>query len=199
MTTATLETAAVERVAAGDAERAVATLTRAFAADALVRWFYPDPGQYRTHWPELMRLYAADALAHGTADRADGFAGVALWLPPDGGPDEEALAALVERSVPAPAQADAFALFEQMGAAHPAEPHWYLPFIGVDPLHQGKGAGTALLRHGLARCDRDGLPAYLEATSPRNRRLYERHGFAAVGTIRAGSSPRMWPMVRAPR
>jgi hypothetical protein len=22
---------------------------------------------------------------------------------------------------------------------HPSEPHWYLPIIGVDPVHHGKG------------------------------------------------------------
>jgi hypothetical protein len=31
----------------------------------------------------------------------------------------------------------------------------------------------------LARCDREGMRAYLDATSQRNRGLYERHGFAA--------------------
>jgi ribosomal protein S18 acetylase RimI-like enzyme len=192
-------TTAVERAATDDAERLVATLTRAFETDDVVRWVYPDDRQYLTSWPELMRLYAAGALAHGTADRADGFAGVALWLPPGVGPDEAALVALVERSVPAETQAEVFDMFAEMEAAHPHEPHWYLPFIGVDPLHQGKGAGSALLRHALARCDRDGLPAYLEATSPHNRRLYERHGFEVIGTIRVGPSLRMWPMRRAPR
>lgn len=40
---------------------------------------------------------------------------------------------------------------------------------------------------------------YLEASSPRNKALYERHGFEATGVIQAGSSPPMWPMVRTPR
>jgi hypothetical protein len=39
----------------------------------------------------------------------------------------------------------------------------------------------------------------MEATSPRNRRLFERHGFETDGAIRAGASPPVWPMVRAPR
>jgi hypothetical protein len=48
-----------------------------------------------------------------------------------------------------------------------------------------------LLRHALERCDRDRLPAYLDATSPRNRALYARHGFEELGVIQAGSSPPM--------
>ncbi len=42
-----------------------------------------------------------------------------------------------------------FALFEQMGGSHPAEPHWYLPFIGVDPAWQGAGYGSELMKHAL--------------------------------------------------
>jgi GNAT superfamily N-acetyltransferase len=48
------------------------------------------------------------------------------------------------------------------------EPHWYLPLIGVDPAHQGKGHGDALMAYALQQCDRDHLPAYLESTNPRN-------------------------------
>lgn len=49
---------------------------------------------------------------------------------------------------------------EQMGRYHPQERHWYLPFIGVDPLHQGKGYGAALMQHALIPCDRDHTLAY---------------------------------------
>ncbi|MBA2414831.1 MAG: GNAT family N-acetyltransferase [Geodermatophilaceae bacterium] len=33
----------------------------------------------------------------------------------------------------------------------------------VDPSRQGQGLGSRLLETGVARCDRDHLPAYLEA------------------------------------
>ena len=67
------------------------------------------------------------------------------------------------------------------------------------PTKQGHGHGSALLAHALDRCDQDHLPAYLEASSPRNKALYERHGFEEIGVIQAGSSPPMWPMVRPAR
>jgi GNAT superfamily N-acetyltransferase len=51
---------------------------------------------------------------------------------------------------------------------HPKEPHWYLAFVGCDPTCQGQGLGSALIKEGLRRCDADGLPAYLESSSPRN-------------------------------
>jgi hypothetical protein len=46
---------------------------------------------------------------------------------------------------------------------------------------QGTDLGSAMLRHRLARADTDGLPTYLEASSPRGRALYLRHGFADLG------------------
>lgn len=85
-----------------------------------------------------------------------------------------------------------------MGELHPSAEVWYLPLIGVDLVAQGRGLGSALLRHTLTTCDSDGLPAYLEATNPRNRDLYARHGFAVIGVIQAGSSPPIRAMLREP-
>ena len=115
------------------------------------------------------------------------------------GPDEEAVGELVERTVAASRRGDIYALIGKMGAYHPPEPHWYLPLIGVDPLHQGKGCGTALLKFALERVDRDHLPAYLESTNPRNISLYQRHGFEILGTIQVGGSPPVVPMLRQRR
>lgn len=82
---------------------------------------------------------------------------------------------------------------------HPHRRHYYLPVIGIVPEWQGRGFGSALLRPMLERCDQEGLPAYLEASSPRNRALYERHGFKVVEEIRvADDSPLMWRMWREP-
>ena len=51
----------------------------------------------------------------------------------------------------------------------------------------------------LDRCDRDGLPAYLEATSTRNRDLYLRLGFAVLEQMELpGGGPLVWRMWRGP-
>jgi GNAT superfamily N-acetyltransferase len=89
-------------------------------------------------------------------------------------------------------------VFEQMDQLHPSDAHWYLPLTGVDPVAQGRGLGSALLRHTLMTCDSDRLPAYLEATSPRSRDLYLRHGFNVVEVIKSGTSPPLWAMLREP-
>ena len=106
---------------------------------------------------------------------------------------------LFHRSLPEHAQADLFAIFEQMGSYHPDEPHWYLPLIGVDPAHQRRGYGSALLEHALRACDADGTPAFLEASSLESIPLYQRHGFEVLGTIQVGTSPPITPMLRRPR
>jgi GNAT superfamily N-acetyltransferase len=129
----------------------------------------------------------------------DGYAGAALWLPPEVHPDEDVLLTLLQSTVSEPLQPNIFAVFDQMGHYHPREPHWYLPLIGVDPFHQGKGYGAALLQHALLRCDRDHTLAYLESTNPKNISLYERHGFVLLGTIQVGTSPPLFPMLRKSR
>jgi GNAT superfamily N-acetyltransferase len=126
---------------------------------------------------------------------SDGYFGTALWLPPDASPDEQGLMGLLDTVAPAK-RADMRAVIEEMGRYHPGEPHWYLPRRHDADQRQGRGLGAALLRRGLAECDRAQLPAYLESTNPRNRPLYERHRFEAIGEIRVGSCPPIVPMLR---
>jgi len=128
----------------------------------------------------------------------DGYAGVALWLPPGVHPDEDAMNSLLQLTSPQ-MQKDGPAVFEQMARNHPKEPHWFLPFIAVDPMHQGKGHGSALMQHALVPCDRDHVLAYLESSNPKNIPLYERHGFELLSTIQVGTSPPIFPMLRKPR
>jgi ribosomal protein S18 acetylase RimI-like enzyme len=194
-----VEAGAVGAVAPPDMDGAIATLTLAFGTDPMARWSLPDPGRYLAIFPAVVRAMGGRALDHGTADRAAGLAGVALWLPPGVGMDEEALGAIMAESLSADRQEEALAIFEQMADHHPSGPHWYLAMIGVDPSCQGKGYGSALLEHALRRCDRDGLPAYLESSNPANVPLYERHGFSVRGRIQVGSSPNLVPMLREPR
>lgn len=184
---------------AASAERAVTTLVTAFAADPVIRWIYPAPAAYLAHFPEMVTLLAAPAFATGNAFQDDDATAAALWVPPGFDPDGAAAADLLQRTVAPERWDEAFAFLAQVEEHHPAAPHWYLPFVGVDPMHQGRGRGSALLARGLARCDAGRLPAYLEASTRDNRRLYERHGFVALGEIRAGDSPPLWPMLRPAR
>ena len=180
-------------------QRAVSTIVMGFSSDPVVRWFLPEPHQYLTYFGELVSLMAGGAFEHSSAYCTDDFMAASLWLPPGVHSDMEAMGELAVKAVAQRDQEKIFGFLGQMGEYHPTEPHWYLPLIGVDPAQQGKGYGSALLRHALQISDRDKLPAYLEATSPHNRRLYERHDFEAIGEIQSADSPPMWPMLRKPR
>jgi ribosomal protein S18 acetylase RimI-like enzyme len=193
-----LDIGIVRPVATEDEVPAIQTIVLAFATDPVTRWAWPHSHRYLAAMPAFVRAFAGGAFTHGGADCTKECIGAALWLPPGVHPDEERLSELMETASPA-ARNDGAAIFEQMAKYHPSEPHWYLPLIGVDPAHQGKGLGDALMASALARCDRDKLPAYLEATNPRNISLYRRHGFEPLGTIQVGSSPTLVPMLRPPR
>ena len=189
----------IKKVATAEQDTAIRAIVEGFSADPAARWMYPDSQQYWQHFPSFVKAFAGAAFDHGSADLVDGYLAAALWLPPGIHPDEEAMGKLIRSTVPEVDQENVFALFEQMDRYHPAEPHWYLPMIGVDPAHQGKGFGSALLQHGLTQCDREDKLAYLESTTPSSVRLYQRHGFELLGTIQVGSSPQLFPMVRKPR
>jgi ribosomal protein S18 acetylase RimI-like enzyme len=186
-------------VTSTDKERAIATLVTAFTSDPILRWVMPDPHQYLTFFPELLRRFAGKAFDGQSAYSTDAFMGAALWLRPGVEPDQEPLVELIQQAIPEADQEKVFAMLEQMGEYHPQEPLWYLPVIGVDPARQGRGLGSALLEHVLAECDGEHKPAYLEASSERSRALYERHGFQTTGTIQVADSPPLWPMLRKAR
>lgn len=190
---------AIKIAQASDEANAIDALTLAFSVDPMVRWSLPDPAKYLATFPSIARAFGGSAFQKGTAYIADGFAGVALWLPPGVGSDEESLMRLFDENVGDDVKEDLPGIFEQMEKFHPTQRHWYLPMIGVDPAYQGAGVGTALMTEALKAVDRDGLIAYLESSNPKNISLYERHGFEVIGEIQSGGSPVLRPMLRRSR
>ena len=185
---------------AAEAERQVVVdvITLAFSTDPMARWAYPHPATYLVAMPETINAFGGIGFEHGTVHLADDGAAAAMWLPPGVESDVQRLAELSEQYSPPERLPEMMQVFEQMGAYHPHEPCWFLPLIGVDPVRQGHGYGSALLAHAVKQCDRDNVPAYLESSNPRNIPLYERYGFRALGSIQAGSSPTVVPMLRPP-
>jgi GNAT superfamily N-acetyltransferase len=132
-----------------------------------------------------------------TPDRA----GAALWLP--AGPDAPAQPADYGARLAAATSpwTKRFVAFDAaLEARHPAGvAHRHLAILAVRPGRQGQGTGTALLRSCHQALDRDGTPAYLEASDPRTRRLYLRHGYTDHGPpIDLPGGPPMYPMWREP-
>src|SRR5215204_2510763 len=80
-------------------DRAIAVITMAFSGDPIVRWVFPQAHQYLSFWPQFVSAFGGRAFPHGTAHHAERFSGVALWLPPGVGPDEEAMSGVLEEGV----------------------------------------------------------------------------------------------------
>lgn len=194
-----MPTITINTAAASDKQQIIDTLVLAFCADPFERWLYNDPHAYLTNFPIFLDALTTRSFDTDNAYYVDGYAGAALWLPPNVHLDEELIIASLEQTINKQKKTDTISIMEQMDHYHPHEPHWYLAIIGVDPLKQGQGFGAMLLRHTLASCDRDRALAYLESTNPKNIPFYEHQGFELLGTIQAGDAPPMFPMLRRPR
>lgn len=174
-------------------------LKLAFASDPATRWVWPDPQKYLLHFSSFAKAFGGKAFAYESAHYVGNYYGAALWLPPNVYPDVDLLTALLQSSGSDAAKKDGPEVFERMSTYHPHEPHWYLPLLGIDPLHHGKGLGSALMHHAIVMCDRDNKFSYLESSNPKNIPFYERHGFELLGTIQVNTSPPLFPMLRKPR
>jgi predicted N-acetyltransferase YhbS len=123
-----------------------------------------------------------------------------FWITDQREPTTENVHVALERAAMATASCDSRAdqsiRRQELSAVRPAgkavqdalyrarlsDPHWYLATLGTDPRAQGKGVGSALVRSGLERSDREGAHAYLECMEHLVL-YYERFGFEMTGEI----------------
>jgi ribosomal protein S18 acetylase RimI-like enzyme len=199
--TASTTVAEIRKARARDAPRIASTLARAFFDDPVFRWAYPHDARRREVLPAIFSVFTEAFQRHDEIYLAGPAAGAALWAPPGQAPVDDEHADEFDQRLEQAAGADGERFFELAGLVdehHPPGSYYYLQLLGVQPENQGRGIGSALLDDMIARCDRDGLRAYLDATSPDNKRLYERHGFRATGEFALDGGPSLWPMWREP-
>ncbi|GGZ37838.1 N-acetyltransferase [Streptomyces inusitatus] len=193
----------LRRAGEGDRDAVIRLLDAAFQNDPVTRWLFPDAEHRRSANPRLMAAFLDIVLRAGRVDLLADGSGTALWLPArDGEEAEEEEDDTLSRAFAesAPGNERVLTLNRLMDEIHPDRAHEYLWLIAVNPARQGRGRGTALLAQALERCDREGTPAYLEATSPSSRALYQRHGFVPTEPALAlPDGPTLWPMWREPR
>jgi predicted N-acetyltransferase YhbS len=61
------------------------------------------------------------------------------------------------------------------------DPHWQLFLVGVEPGHQGRGLGAAIVDEMTAKARLSGAPGYLDTLTSGNVAFYERRGYRVVG------------------
>ena len=187
-----------------DREELAGVLARAFLDDPVWMWLFPDPSHQSEKRLRLtFQAYLTDAMNVGSVFTTPDLQGAALWKPP--GQWKLGNLALV-RSAPELLRAFGMRVFASLQieraveSQHPRDPHWYLAVLGTDPSAQGKGIGGALIRQVTDRCDRIGLPCYLESSKDVNVPYYERFGFEVTGETRLGKDgPTIWFMWRDPQ
>jgi len=177
-------------------------LQAAFFDDPVNVFLFPDERSRSWRSALLFRAllrhhYLGMRTVWTTADQA----GAAMWAPPG---HWKLTTGEILRALPTALRGLGRRLGESMrflgeiDRHHPEGPHWYLGVLGTDPPRQGRGVGSALMAPVLERCDRDGVPAYLESSKESNVAFYARHGFAVTSELRVRGAPPIYAMWREP-
>lgn len=177
-------------------DTAAEAMARAFMADPVQVYTFPDEAERRQKSPAHFRTALRYGLRFGEVYTTPGVEGAVVWL----GPGQTEI-------TPEKAEAGGFAdlpfllgeeaatrflsVMDYLDPFHKEdvpEPHWYVMVVGVDPAHKGRGIGKALLRPGLEKAQRAGCPVYLETGQPSNVPFYTGLGFKVVRALKDPSS-----------
>ncbi|GAB3146992.1 GNAT family N-acetyltransferase [Micromonospora sonneratiae] len=182
----------------GDIDTTATLIADAFYDLPAAAWLVPEPDQRSSALRGQFKVLIEHALFYGHVDLLDDRSAVAVWfhhlgptIPPYN--YDQRLHAACGNHVNRFRHLDT--LFD---THHPAEPHHHLGLLAVAPAAQGTGRGTALLTHHHRYLDQVDIPAYLEASSPRSRDLYSRHGYHPRRVFTLPDNTPFWPMWRHP-
>ena len=173
-------------------------LADAFSRDPVMTWISRDPDFPKWAWPVALPWF----LQHNEVYVTESGLGAALWLPP--GVEMSTSPSLgvlwdAWRRFGFGSIFRSFQFMRTLGKHHPKDRHYYLFAIGVRSGSRGRGVGSALLHRVLQKCDGENVGAYLETSSSRNVRLYQRHGFEIQGEVALPrNGPSVWLMYRQP-
>lgn len=198
----------VSRLIESQLSGAVQTLISAFFNDPLVEYLFPEHGKRRE---QLVIFFTANlqyTLAAGEIYTSNSLDGIAAWLF-RGHKAQSGLTGAGDPRSKLGEQLD-IATFARLteftrwlislhgNLIH--ERHNYLLFLGVEAKKQGKGIGSALIKHGLKTADLDKLPCLLDTMNERDLAFYRKHDFEIMCEEKiSGSGPCTWTLLRHPR
>ena len=179
-------------------------LVEAFMPDPVFSYFFPDPAlRARVFGLLFADLIAANQRFGGVwaAMDQERVAGAAIWITPSARESlwDRLRTAWVQAKLRTltPVARDLMAGFAALGPLHPTGPHWYLAFVGIDPVCQGDGLGRRLLAPAIAQADAQGLLCYLETPFPRTHPFYRSLGFELLEELRPfRGAPPIWRFLR---
>jgi GNAT superfamily N-acetyltransferase len=185
---------------------AAMTLAKAFHEYPLIKWFTPDAERRLKTQPKSFRGIMRSGLQLGEVyATSTKMEGVAIWYFPGDQWTPQKRKFSLRRWF-----SSLFADKEQMKRTRafvyyandvrkrlvPGR-HFYLQVLGVDPVYQGQGYSSNLLKPMLERADKEGLPCFLETQAEKNVKLYEHFGFGVAEEDKIpGGDVMSWAMVR---
>ena len=193
------ETTRIRKATPSDLDAVVDVLADAFVADPVMKWVTGQAGYPRY----AFGLTLPFCLGQRETYIAEDGSGAASWLPPGVelrsplslGVIWEGLTGYGPGSL-----VRGLATLVQTQKRHPTGDYYYLFSIGTRRVQQGRGVGSALMLEGLAKCDEERMPAYLESSNVKNLPFYRRHGFEVVDELQlVMGGPTMWLMWRDAR
>jgi GNAT superfamily N-acetyltransferase len=189
--------------------QAAEVLVKAFQTDPAYTQLFPAPDERARSLRGLWRGVIGYCLVYGEVYTTPAVSGAACWLSP--GNTKVTLWRTLRTGFLLPRAVmrfdrqarrrfmDVLAYMDGIHERLMSQPHWYLWALGVEPVHQGQGVGSALITPVLARADAARVPCYLETLDERNVPFYEKRGFAVAHEADGpGQGLRVWIMVREP-
>jgi ribosomal protein S18 acetylase RimI-like enzyme len=185
---------------------------RAFQDDPVTAYLIPDPSKRnKQHYAfefGLRLALAGQGEAYTTSINCEG---VALWSPPEKNwsltEEKQSLSIILSTGwPPLPLRCGWQHLWRDIKVNgflsrirrdHAPAQHIYLALLAVDPVFQGRGFASALLRPMTGRLDNEKLSCYLETQILKNVAMYQHFGFSLVHqTIIPGSNLPVYAMLR---
>ena len=172
-------------------------LKRAFEEDPVMRWILPSPAEYhrvsQTYFELIVKQSLYPERCYTTEDRC----GVSLWQEPNYRPAMGSqllnffrVTWLLRGNI-----SRILNLQSIMASYRPGKPFWHLTYIATDPVKQGKGIGTSLIKPVINIAREQDTPVYLECSNRTNLSFYRAHGFRLVDEVSYPEYPTIWPMI----
>jgi ribosomal protein S18 acetylase RimI-like enzyme len=169
-------------------------LANAFRDDPVMHYFYPFDEQQANQCRLALLRFACQVrldlewpligIVEGT--RVWGVAGISA-------PEKKSWPASLERHykeleevVGTEALQRQEAYSDLVDRSRPAEPHYFVGVLGVDPEAQGRGYGRRLLdeAHRMSKSDPQSYGVWLDTENPKNVGFYEHLGYEVVAEVR---------------
>lgn len=170
------------------------SLALAYQSNPLILWMFEDDLS-RARLRGLFTSLVEFGIKNGEVFASTTHDAAAIWFSPVA--DQNAVDVSTDTSEWSGGRRDA--LLAALAAARPAERHYYLDAVGVVPSGRRRGTASALLAPVLARCDANGVGAYLENSDPVNTSFYGGLGFEELESLRLPlGAPPVVSMWRSP-